>query len=80
MNEVNFMTSAVLHRVAPAAKDEYYEEDYDLYNNPELVAAIDEAMAEADDIIAHPEKYKFYDSVKEMLRDMGFDVSELPDD
>ncbi len=60
--------------------DEYYEEDYELYHNPELIAAMDEAMAEADDIIAHPEKYKFYDSVKEMLRDAGFDVSDLPDD
>ena len=82
------MTSAVLDRVAPVTKDElneniydkYYEEDYEMYQNPELMTAIDEAMAETDDILAHPEKYKFYDSVKEMLRDMGFDVSDLPDD
>ena len=39
-----------------------------------------EVMAEADDIIAHPEKYKFYHSVKEMFKDMGLDVSNLEDD
>ena len=37
-------------------------------------------MREADDIIAHPEKYKHYTSVKELLRDAGFDVSNLQDD
>ena len=29
-----------------------------------------EAMAEAEDIIAHPEKYKSYTSVDEMMKDI----------
>ena len=51
-----------------------------MYADPEFQAAMEEAMREAEDIIAHPEKYKFYTSVKELLRDAGFDVSNLPDD
>ena len=81
------MTSAVLERVSPVQPDtydedlcdEYYEEDRALYESPKFMTAMEEAMTEAEDIIAHPEKYKFYDSVKEMLRDMGFDVSNIPD-
>ncbi|MBR1437701.1 MAG: hypothetical protein IJ587_04115, partial [Synergistaceae bacterium] len=60
--------------------DEYYEEDRELYESPRFNAIMEEAMAEAEDIIAHPENYKFYDSVKEMLRDKGFDVSGISDD
>ncbi|MBQ7220181.1 MAG: hypothetical protein IJS28_04295 [Synergistaceae bacterium] len=59
--------------------DEYYWEDYDLYHSEKFREAMHEAMAEADDIIAHPEKYKFYTSTKEMFRDMGLDVSNIPD-
>ena len=85
------MTSAVLERVSPVQPDtydedlcdhdydEYYEEDRALYESPKFMTAMEEAMTEAEDIIAHPEKYKFYNSVKEMLRDMGFDVSNFPD-
>ena len=80
------MNSAVLEEVRPSEVedeeeyDEYYEEDQRLYADPEFQAAMEEAMREAEDIIAHPEKYKFYISVKELLRDAGFDVSNLPDD
>ena len=80
------MVNAVADEVMPAAEDEedlydeYYEEDRRLYEDPEFQAAMELAMREADDIIAHPEKYKRYTSVKELLRDAGFDVSNLPDD
>ena len=80
------MNSAVLEEVRPSEVedeeeyDEYYEEDQRLYANPEFQSAMEEAMREYEDIIAHPEKYKFYTSVKELLRDAGFDVSNLPDD
>ncbi len=80
------MNSAVLEEVRPSevedeeSYDEYYEEDQRLCADPEFQAAMEEAMREAEDIIAHPEKYKFYTSVKELLRDAGFDVSNLPDD
>ena len=82
------MSNAVLEEVRPEiseledekAYDEYYEEDRELYESPKFRAIMAEVMAEADDIIAHPEQYKFYDSVKEMLRDKGIDVSNLPDD
>ena len=80
------MMNAVAEEVMPAAEDEedlydeYYEEDRRLYEDPEFCAAMEEAMKEAEDIIAHPEKYKHYTSVKELLRDAGFDVSNLPDD
>lgn len=81
------MSSAVLEEVRPdisdiedeEAYDEYYEEDRELYESPKFRAIMAEVMAEADDIIAHPEKYKFYKSTKEMFRDMGFDVSNFPD-
>ena len=81
------MSSAVLEEVRPNVSelddeelyDEYYEEDRELYESPKFRAIMEEVMAEADDIIAHPEKYKFYTSTKEMFRDMGFDVSDFPD-
>ena len=85
------MTSAVLERVSPVQPDtydedlcnhdydEYYEEDRALYESPKFRAAMEKVMAEAEDIIAHPEKYKRYTSTKEMFRDMGFDVSDFPD-
>ena len=59
--------------------DEYYWEDYDLYHSEKFREEMREVMAEAEDMIAHPEKYKVYDSVKEMFRDMGLDVSNIPD-
>ncbi len=80
------MAGAVAEKVMPVVDedeelyDEYYEEDRRLYEDPEFQAAMEIAMREADDIIAHPEKYKHYTSVKELLRDAGFDVSNLPDD
>ena len=79
------MAGAVMEEVMPAVEndelyDEYYEEDRRLYEDPEFQAAMEIAMREADDIIAHPEKYKHYTSVKELLRDAGFDVSNLSDD
>ena len=60
--------------------DEYYWEDYDLYHSEKFAAEMKEVMDEIEDMRAHPEKYKTYDSFKEMLRDSGFDVSDLPDD
>jgi addiction module RelE/StbE family toxin len=47
----------------------YYWEDYELYHSEKFAAAMAEIMREEEDMIAHPEKYKAYDSVKEM----GFD-------
>lgn len=82
------MSSAVLEEeIRPALTDtdnedfydEYYEEDRELYESPKFNAIMQEVMAEEADIMAHPEKYKFYTSTKEMFRDMGFDVSNLPD-
>ncbi len=57
-----------------------YEKYYKVFNTPEFYAEFDEAIAEAEYITAHPETYKAYDSVKEMFIDMGFDVSNMPDD
>ncbi|MBQ7068066.1 MAG: hypothetical protein IJM82_02740 [Synergistaceae bacterium] len=70
------MSTATLEKTKKI-NDIDFDEDED-YLTPQ--EAWDEVKAECDDIIAHPEKYKFYDSVKEMLRDMGFDVSNLKDD
>ncbi|MBQ3654140.1 MAG: hypothetical protein II954_06960 [Synergistaceae bacterium] len=63
------MTSAVLEKTA-----EYIDYDYELDT-----CGMDEAMAEVEDILAHPEKYKRYTSVKDMFRDIGIDVSGLKD-
>ncbi len=41
---------------------------------------MDDILAEEEYMKAHPKKYKVYDSFKEMLRDIGLDVSSLPDD
>lgn len=60
--------------------DAYYWEDYELYHSEKFAAAMEEVMREEEDMLAHPEKYKTYDSVKKMFRDMGFDVSDMPDD
>lgn len=79
------MAGAVAEEVMPAVDedeelyDEYYEEDKRLYEDPEFQSAMEIAMREYDDMIAHPEKYKRYTSTKEMFRDMGFDVSNFPD-
>ena len=59
--------------------DAYYWEDYELYHSEKFAAAMAEVMREEEDMLAHPEKYKVYDSVKEMFRDMGLDVSNIPD-
>ena len=60
--------------------DEYYEEDYDLYHSEKFAREMEEVFAEMEDMKLHPEKYKRYDSVKDMFRDMGFVVSNMPDD
>ena len=60
--------------------DEYYWEDWDLYHSEKFREEMKEVFAEMEDMKLHPEKYKTYDSVKEMFRDMGFDVSNMPDD
>ena len=73
------MSSAALELEDEDLYDEYCEEDRELYESPKFRAAMEEVMAEEADIIAHPEKYKFYTSTKEMFRDMGFDVSNFPD-
>ncbi len=64
----------------PEEYDEYYWEDYDLYHSEKFARDMQEVFAELEDMELHPEKYKTYDSFKEMLRDAGFDVSDLPDD
>ncbi|MBQ7168634.1 MAG: hypothetical protein IJR63_01870 [Synergistaceae bacterium] len=74
------MSNETIERGKTVLKAEEYDDDYESFHGPEFEEAMRESMAEAEDIMAHPEKYKFYDSVKEMLRDKGFDVSGLPDD
>ena len=59
--------------------DEYYWEDWDLYHSEKFRREMQEVMAEMEDMRLHPEKYKKYDSFKEMLRDIGLDVSDIPD-
>ena len=59
--------------------DAYYWEDYELYHSEKFAAAMAEVMREEEDMLAHPEKYKRYTSTKEMFRDMGLDVSNIPD-
>ena len=77
------MTSAVMEEVRPLTQeledeyDEYYAEDWDLYHSEKFAKEMEEVIAEYEDIIAHPEKYKAYTSIKEMFRDMGFDVSNF---
>ena len=46
------------------------------HSSEKFAAEMEEVMAEADDMIAHPEKYKTYPSTKEMFIDMGLDVSK----
>ena len=74
------MSDETIERENTVLELEEYNDDYASFHGSEFEEAMREAMAEAEDIMAHPEKYKFYDSVKEMLRDKGFDVSGLPDD
>ncbi|MBR0184914.1 MAG: hypothetical protein IJQ24_02665 [Synergistaceae bacterium] len=80
------MSNAVMEEVRPLTQeledeyDEYYEEDWDLYHSEKFRDGMREVFAEMEDMKIHPEKYKVYDSVKEMFRDMGFDVSNMPDD
>ena len=80
------MSNAVIEKVRPLTQeledeyDEYYEEDWDLYHSEKFRESMMEVFAEMEDMKIHPEKYKVYDSVKEMFRDMGFDVSNMPDD
>ena len=69
------MSTATLENVKRINTIDFDDYEHDLTSEE----AWTEAMAECDDIIAHPEKYKFYDSVKEMLRDMGFNVRNLKD-
>lgn len=81
------MASAVMEKVMPAVdEDEDIDYEYELrtwgddYRSPKFRALMDEALAEEKYMKAHPEEYKVYDSFKELLRDAGFDVSNLPDD
>lgn len=81
------MASAVMEKVMPVVdKDEDIDYEYELrtwgddYRSPKFRALMDEALAEEKYMKAHPEEYKVYDSFKELLRDAGFDVSNLPDD
>ena len=39
-----------------------------------------EVLEEEKYMMEHPEEFKVYTSTKEMFRDMGFDVSNIPDD
>ena len=81
------MNSAVLEEVRPSeVEDEDIDYEYELktwgddYRSPKFRAVMDDILAEEEYMKAHPEKYKVYDSFKEMLRDIGLDVSNLPDD
>ncbi len=80
-NETAERGNTVLEMPAELSKDdEYYWEDWDLYHSEKFAREMKEVFAEMEDMKLHPEKYKRYDSVKEMFRDMGFDVSNMPDD
>ena len=59
---------------------EYYDEEYDEYYTPKFRADMAEVLEEEKYMMEHPEEFKRYTSVKEMFRDMGFDVSNIPDD
>ena len=59
--------------------EKYYDEEYDEYYTPKFRALMDEALEEEKHIMEHPEEYKFYTSTREMFKDMGFDVSNIPD-
>lgn len=81
------MAGAVMEEVMPAVEeDEDIDYEYELrtwgddYRSPKFRAMMDEALAEEEYMKAHPEEYKVYDSFKELLRDAGFDVSNIPDD
>ena len=81
------MAGAVMEEVMPAVEeDEDIDYEYELrtwgddYRSPKFRALMDEALAEEEYMKAHPEEYKVYDSFKELLRDAGFDVSNIPDD
>ncbi len=39
-----------------------------------------EVLEEEKYMMEHPGEFKVYTSTKEMFRDMGFDVSNIPDD
>ncbi|MBR0149874.1 MAG: hypothetical protein IJP89_00755 [Synergistaceae bacterium] len=77
------MSSAVLEETEYTDDIDY---DYELetwgddYRSPKFRAVMDEILAEENDMAEHPEKYKVYDSFKDMLADMGLDVDGLPDD
>ena len=81
------MAGAVMEEVMPAVeKDEDIDYEYELrtwgddYRSPKFRAMMDEVLAEEEYMKAHPEEYKVYDSFKELLRDAGFDVSNISDD
>lgn len=81
------MAGAVAEKVMPTVDDdEDIDYEYELrtwgddYRSPKFRALMDEALAEEEYMKAHPEEYKVYDSFKELLRDAGFDVSNIPDD
>lgn len=63
--------TAKLDTENPEEFDEYYWEDYDLYHSEKFAAEMDEVIAECNDILAHPEKHKFYHSARELLQDIG---------
>lgn len=81
------MAGAVMEEVMPAVEeDEDIDYEYELrtwgddYRSPKFRAMMDEVLAEEEYMKAHPEEYKVYDSFKELLRDAGFDVSNISDD
>ena len=81
------MAGAVMKEVMPAVEeDEDIDYEYELrtwgddYRSPKFRAMMDEVLAEEEYMKAHPEEYKVYDSFKELLRDAGFDVSNISDD
>ena len=58
---------------------EYYWFDYELYHSQKFAEAMAEAEAEMAYLAEHPEERRVYTSTKEMFRDMGLDVSNIPD-
>lgn len=58
---------------------EYYWYDYELYHSKKFAAEMEEIFAEEAYLTAHPEERRIYTSTKEILRDIGLDVSNIPD-
>ena len=76
-----FDDSEIIHEYDPeTGQHNYYTlADIEREKSPKFIAIMDEVKAEYKYMKAHPKEYKRYDSFKELLRDCGIDVSNIPD-